>query len=429
VQFTVVAPTDQNPKFLAGSITVKMIGNKTGNAADDYRVDETAIVTSAVTTKWCNTCSSAGDFLKESTASTILQIASINYIAGYQGAIVAGATPGDPRYRGRLLSDRWNNDGSRTDASGTANKLDSLTDKADFNPRAYGFDWVDNSGDRPLAFTRNGAMLNIGELGNIAACEYPWRTTYLQYPERPASTVAAGPVSEIPLRRSKTMDYVLVDLFRTNTALSRDGAININTQQRYGSTPQHTLAPLFLGEVVGTVPSLTQTMVNRLCTATGGATWTTIFDHRIDPNNPVDNNPRRPFFQTGELASVISRLVNSSAGGSGTTGSPARSTVNYSLLRTNATTANEAPTNANIHQDMQVEQEFRGISNAITTRGNSFRILYVGQSMKNGLVQAEYLAEAFVERHASFAPEGTNPDATKTSDSTYTLVANHIVTE
>ncbi|MEY2546887.1 MAG: hypothetical protein QOG48_2004, partial [Verrucomicrobiota bacterium] len=203
----------------------------------------------------------------------------------------------------------------------------------------------------------------------------------------------------------------------------------INTQQRYGSTEQHALAPLFFGEAVATLPSLTQAMVNRLCTNTGAATGTTIFDHRIDPNTPVDNNPLRPFFQIGDLASVISRLVNSSPGGSGTTGSSNRSTVNYSMLRTNATTSNEAPTNGNIHQDMQVEQEFREITNSITTRGNSFRILYVGQAMKKGLVLAEYLGEAFVERRAAFAPEGSNPDAIKTSDSTYTIIANRVVTE
>ena len=194
VSFTVAA-SDQRPKFLAQSITVKWIGNKTGSPSADYRIDDTSIVTSATTTKWCNNnCGAAsGDFLKESN-STTRQIASIDYIAGYQGAIVSGATPGDPRYRGRLVSDRWNNDSSRTDAdpSDTSNKLDSLVDTVDINARPYGFDWCDLSGDRPLAFIRNGPMISIGELGNIAACEYPWRTIYLQYPERPANTVAAG---------------------------------------------------------------------------------------------------------------------------------------------------------------------------------------------------------------------------------------------
>jgi uncharacterized protein (UPF0333 family) len=433
VSFTVAPTGDQNPKLSAANITVKIIGNKTGNAPDDYRIDETAIVTTANTTKWCfNNCGgSSGDFLKESN-STTRQIASINYIAGYQGGTLPGGqTPGDPRYRGRLVSDRWNNDASRSDAdsSDASNKLDALTDKADVNPRSFGFDWFDHAGDRPLAFIRNSSMLNIGELGNVATCEYPWRTIYLQYPERPANTTSAGTAAEIQQRRSKTMDSVLIDLLQTTSTTTRSGAININTQQRYGSTEQHALAPLFFGEAVATLPSLTQAMVNRLCTNTGAATGTTIFDHRIDPNTPVDNNPLRPFFQIGDLASVISRLVNSSPGGSGTTGSSNRSTVNYSMLRTNATTSNEAPTNGNIHQDMQVEQEFREITNSITTRGNSFRILYVGQAMKKGLVLAEYLGEAFVERRAAFAPEGSNPDAIKTSDSTYTIIANRVVTE
>src|SRR5436190_6155033 len=207
VSFTVPVTGDQNPKLGAGNITVKIVGNKTGAPADDYRIDDTAIVVSATTTKWCKTCSDAGDFLKESS-STTRQIASINYIAGYQGAIVSGATPGDPRYRGRLVSDRWNNDSSRTDAdpSDAGNKLTALVDTVDVNTRPYALDWFDYSGDRPLAFIRNGPMINIGELGNVAACEYPWRTVYLQYPDRPANTSAAGPAAEIPLRRSHSAD-------------------------------------------------------------------------------------------------------------------------------------------------------------------------------------------------------------------------------
>ena len=180
VSFTVSSP-DQNPKFLAQNISVKVIGNKTGQPSDDYRLDDTAIVISSGPTNWCHTCgSSSGDFLRESN-STTRQIASINYIAGYQAATLPGGnTPGDPRYRGRIVDYRWNNDQSRTDAdpSDSTNKLDSLTDKADLNPRTFGFDWFDNAGDRPLAFIRNGPMLDIGELGNVAACEYPWRSIY-----------------------------------------------------------------------------------------------------------------------------------------------------------------------------------------------------------------------------------------------------------
>lgn len=450
VSFTVSASesiAQSNPKLLADNISVKLIGNKTGNAADDYRVDETSIVTSSGPTQWCKSCT-RGDFLEDSTGSTALRIASINYVAGYNGAIIIAATPGDPRYRGRLVSDRWNNDASRTDASGASNRLDSLIDKADINVRVYGFDWFDNSGDRPLAFIRDGAILNVGEIGNVAACEYPWRTVYLQYPERLANTTSAGPSTEIPLRRSKSVDYVLTDLFTTDSASPRAGAININSQQRYGSTQQHALAPVFLGERVastggavssGTQPGLTQTIVDRFCTASGNASYSPIFDRRVAAGPPPDNTPLRPFLQIGELASVVSRLVNTSPGGSATTGTTNRTTVSYSALRTTPATANEAPTNTNIHQDMQVEQQFREISNSITTRGNVFRILFVGQTIrdvnKDGNVDlpqdvsAEYLAEAFVERQGTFTSGAANPNAMTTSDSTYRILATRVITE
>jgi len=78
---------------------------------------------------------------------------------------------------------------------------------------------------------------------------------------------------------------------------------------------------------------------------------------------------------------------------------------------------------------MQVEQLFRSVSNSITTRGNVFRVLYVGQALKNGLVQAEYLGEAFVKRSSTFTPDSANPDIVRTSDSSYKLVANRVITE
>jgi hypothetical protein len=78
---------------------------------------------------------------------------------------------------------------------------------------------------------------------------------------------------------------------------------------------------------------------------------------------------------------------------------------------------------------MQVEQLFRQVSNSITTRGNVFRVLYVGQSLKNGLVKAEYLGEALVKRSSVFTPDPSNPDIVRTSDSTYKLVANRVITE
>ena len=85
-----------------------------------------------------------------------------------------------------------------------------------------------------------------------------------------------------------------------------------------------------------------------------------------------------------------------------------------------------------------LSKNFDSSSNSVTTRGNVFRVLYVGQSVKdlnnNGVidasdVQGEYLGEAFVERQAVFQPEGSNPDAQKTSNSTYKIVANRVVTQ
>jgi hypothetical protein len=102
------------------------------------------------------------------------------------------------------------------------------------------------------------------------------------------------------------------------------------------------------------------------------------------------------------------------------------------VLRTTATTASEkvdGKVNANIQRDMQVEQLFREVSNSVTTRGNVFRVLYAGQCLKNGLVQAEYLGEALVRRSAIFTPDSSNPDIVRTSDSTYKLIANRVITE
>ena len=428
-----VAASDKAPRFLAGSTTVKWFGNRTGRVSDDFRIDDTAIVNSATSTSWCKNCgSSSGDFLKESN-STTRQIAAINYIAGYQGAIVVGATPGDPRYRGRLVSDRWNFDSSRTDAdpSDTGNRLGSLVDTVDINAKPYGFDWFDYSGDRPLAFIRNGPMINIGELGNVAACEYPWRTVYLQYPERPANTAASGLVTDIPLRRSHSLDYVLADLFRTQSTQTRSGTININTQQQLG-IQQRALGSLFLGAPID-AQNLSQTALDRIDNDPGSTLVASVSNRRVSPGaTPFpDNGPIRPFFQSGELASVLSRLVNTSSGGN-VSGSPTRSAVSYDLLRNMPTSTTEkvsGSTNGNVQRDMQVEQLFRDVSNSITTRGNVFRVLYVGQSLKSGLVQAEYLGEAFVKRASVFTPDSANPDIVRTTDSTYKLIANRVITE
>jgi len=89
---------------------------------------------------------------------------------------------------------------------------------------------------------------------------------------------------------------------------------------------------------------------------------------------------------------------------------------------------------------MQVEEPFRKVSNSITTRGNVFRVLYVGQSVRDtvnkngkvdqGEVTAEYLGEAFIERVSNFQSDTTiNPDVMKTAGSSYRLLAQRVITE
>jgi hypothetical protein len=418
--------------LLPGKIIVKVCG------LNGERLDDTAIVTNQVTTGYQAPSSgntSVGDFLKDATAANgARQTASINLIYSVPSGTTTALNFGDPRVRKPLVSDRWYNI-SRTDASlpvGT-NRIDAFVDKAELLNRTFAFDWYDYAGNRPLAFVRNGALRSVGELGNIAVCEYPWRTIYLQYPERVANTTQTGPVTDIPQRRNASVDYILMDLFRTQTTQPRIGATNVNTQQRVG-TQQHPLAPLFFAELIGNQPSLTQTILDRLCDSTGSGTISPIFTRRNAAGPPVDNSPVRPFFQVGELASVLSRMVNSST--NTTTGSPSRSTVTYSVLRNSPSTQSEI--NPNYRTDNLAEQEFREISDSITTRGNVFRVLYVGQSVKDmntdgnvtsNEVQSEVLGEAFVERRATFVAEGANPDAMKTAGSSYTILGNRVIIE
>jgi hypothetical protein len=459
-----VSTSDQNPKFQAGQLTVKVFG-KTGE-----RLDETSIALNGNSTGYTGP-NSTKDFLTDATPTNgSLQIASINLVYG------TSFETGDPRFRGPLVNERWRNI-NRTDASLplTTNRISLYIDKAELNPRASGMDWYDESGDRPLAYIRNGAMLNIGELGHISSAEYPWRTLYLQHPERPANTSQTGPKDDVPLRRSQSQDYVLVDLFRAGGTVSRSGALNINTQQQFlqpsATTATLPLHSLLLGIPVGaTAPTiLTQaapaaaaspadrvsTGVNLLVTSTtiaqNSGTGTTPQNYRIasvsNKRNPLageattpDNNPNRPFFQVGDLAPTLSRLISASEA-SDTSASSSRSKVVYSALRTNP---QSTTTNQNYRKDFQVEQLFREVSNSITTRGNVFRVLYVGQTIKdipgpgptpNGQVDSqreiisEYLGEALIERQAVFAPEATNPDGIKTSDSVYKILANRVITE
>jgi hypothetical protein len=476
----VVQPNDQNPRLLADKMKITIWGNRSGSASDDYRTDDTEIVTNLVTSGYRNSQGdSAGDFLKDaSTAAGPLRIASINVAYGYGGAAQAG----DPRYRGRLVNDRWRNL-SRSDATtptttpaASPDRVTSFTDKAEMNVRAFGTDWYDNSGDRPLAFVRNAAMLSIGELGHIAAAEYPWRTLYLQHPERPANTSQTGPKDEIPLRRRTTVDYVLVDLLRAGGEVTRSGGVNINTQQQFvqsgADRPVMPLQALFVGIPLSTsvssptpapltqaAPSASPSPADRLSTGVN-LLVSSMTVAPIDPafvgSSPVpyrvasvsnkrasvagetptaDYSPARPYFLSAELASTLSRLISASES-SDTGASTSRSKVVYSALRGNPVSTTTVQF---YRRDFQVEQAFRAVSNSVTTRGNVFRVLYVGQSIRdtnnNGDVDhpaevaAEYLGEAYVERAAVFTPAGTNPDGMRTSDSVYRILANRVITE
>jgi len=472
----VTASSDERPRFTGGTLSVKVFGK------NNERIDVIQVTRSpGLTGYYYNSNISTGDFVEDAISTNKpLQIASINLTDG-----MASSVPfGDPRYRGGTLESRWNND-SRTDATccptctpadncawvtGTIkpNRVSAFLDQAEINPRSYGFDWYDYSGDRPLAFIRNGSMLNIGELGQIAACEYPWRTIYLQHSERPANSNQAGPVTDIPLRRSHNVDYVLIDLFRAGGAITRRGAINVNTQQQYlpagGGTISSPLESLFVGVPVGlpgVTPSpqpLTQAtaaaasptpspanrfssgvnlLVNSTTTPPTGSAFigtnslpyriTSVSNKRVPlagETATTDNNPPRPYFQIGELAPTLSRLSSASEA-SDTSQSSSTSHVVYSALRVNPT----ATAAANYKKDFEVEQAFREVSNSVTTRGNVFRVLYVGQTLKNGIVQAEYLGEAFVERQAVFTQDRTNADIVRTTDSTYRVIANRVVTE
>ena len=420
--------TGSRPNFESGEVSVQVFGTP-----GTPRLDVIAAPTSDTpTTHYARTSagSPTGDFLLDSDTGA-RTVAAIYLLEKVTGSTTQNF--GDPRYRPALLNERWRR------LNATDNQaLSDRVDLVDSNPRVYAVDWYDYAGNRPLAFLRNGPMLSVGEVGNVSTGEYPWRTVYLQYPERASSSGSATLAPEVNTRRTDSVDSVILDLFRTS-ATATPGRFNINSQLRFGSE-QNPIASLFLGLPIG-AQSLAQPAVNRITVSSGSATTSPIFDRRIAVGPPVDNNPRRPFFQSGDLASPLSRLINTSQGGSGTTGSPGRTTVTYSVLRSAPTSVTEA--NANLQRDVQVEQAFRKVSGAITTRGNVFRVLYVGQSIrdiarngvKNGTVDggdeiaAEYLGEAFVERVPKLTPDTANPSILRTSDSSYRVISNRVVTE
>lgn len=433
-------------RFEAGLITVDVLG-KNGERLDSAQIalrDLPASDSSSST-------SIAHDFVEVPSSA-----ASIN---STYGAIVSGNGSittidfGDPRYRPQVATKRWYNL-TRTDTA----RFTTTNNLAEMDSRAYSVDWYDYVGNRPLLFHRNGPMASVGELGNVSVCEYPWRTTYLQYAGRSQNTNDPDIGPAIQDRRGSSaaaqtnsallpQDYILIELFKTSAQNTRDGSLNINTQFNLsnvsGAFDRGAFTALFAAIPVGggvpggaAVPGGTPTP---LTTAAATSVSTIAANRRIavaalatggpgapGGSPPIDNNPRQPYFTVGQIASDISWLVNQSANSTMTGNTRSRSTVNYSLLRTTPTSSTW---NRNYGSDMQVEEPFRKISNAITTRGNVFRVLYVGQALKNGIVQAESLGEAFVERKSIFVPEASNPDAIKTSDSTYKTLTNRVISE
>ncbi|MEP6956323.1 MAG: hypothetical protein ABI883_05810, partial [Chthoniobacterales bacterium] len=458
VSFT---PGGGNTQLEAGLIEIEVVG------PNNERLDSIRIATRDLQAKYSNASPqpNPNDFLQAKQSA-----ASIN--ASYEGVpnAAGNVTPlsyGDPRYRPLVPTQRFYNL-TRTDTT----RFTTSDDKAEIDSRAYAADWHDYIGNRPLAFFRNAPMVNVGELGHVVNCEYPWRTVYLQYPGRVENTLDVNVIPDVRLRRGSSstspttlpQDYVLMDLFTTSQDKTRNGSINLNSQYniRNGSNEVEQ------GPIVSLISALpVGPMKDGLGTNLGGTTLsataiktvaTAIANHRNDfapsPTGgpgaaadglPVDNNPLRPYFTSGEVASVISRLINQNSMTPATTTGNGRSrtTVVYSVLRDNPRTATEWK--RDYGDDQQVEEPFRAISNSITTRGNVFRVLYVGQAIKDqkspggqlgdvenqSEIMAEYLGEAFLERQAIFDTATTvgSSSVIKTKDSKFRVLSQRTITE
>ncbi len=444
----------------AGLLEVEMLG------PGDERLDVVKIALRDLQARYYNSGGTApNDFLENPTKP--LATTSIN--ASYEGVVGPSGTVvpisyGDPRYRPQIPTRRMYNL-TRTDT----NRFATSDDKAEIDSRAYAVDWYDYIGNRPLLFFRNGPLLSVGELGLISNCEYPWRTVYFQYAGRPESTVDANVIPSVQARRGSSaaaqsnpslqpQDYLLADIFTTRSETTRSGGINLNSQTHVrntaGAVIQGPFNALMLATPVGPVRDGTGANIggSTLSVSASETLSTGLAARRIEfapaasggpgtsGNSPIDNTPRRPFFTIGEVASVLSRHINQNSMTPPTTSGNGRqrSTVVYSLLR--GTPTNPSEWKRDYGTDMQVEEPFRKISDSITTRGNVFRVLYVGQAIKDlnkdGIATdnekfAEYLAEAFVERLPTFAPPAVVGSSTviKTSGSSYRIVAQRAVTE
>jgi hypothetical protein len=422
-------------------------------------IDRVKISLRALQAKYSNASPTPNDFLSARQSAASMS-ATYGAVVGPAGTITQ-LSFGDPRYRPSVITGRFYNV-TRTDITRFTPAIANSTvgdDKADMDSRAYSVDWYDYIGNRPLLTHRDAPMVSIGELGNISACEFPWRTLYLQYAGRSHNTNETEIVPDVQKRRASSaaaetnpallpFDYVLLDLFKISAGNTANGLLNINTQ--YGiNNDQGAVAALFYGVPADKQPLTTTTAISALSAAVlqrrnAVAALPTGGPGGVAGSPPIDNNPRRPYFTIGELASDMSWLINQSENSRTNGNGRDRTTVNYSVLRAAPTTKSQW--NRNYGSDMQVEEPFRKISSSVTTRGNVFRVLYVGQAIKdirrggtppngevdsNDEILAEYLAEGFVQRDAVFSAPSVIGTSTviKTEAAQLKTVGNRAIVE
>lgn len=464
-------PGGQTTQLESGLIEIEITG------PSGERLDSIRLALRDLPARYKN---AASDFL-EPTSPDVLPQSAASMNALYEGVpnqsgTITPISYGDPRYRPNVPTQRFYNL-TRTDTNRFATTSD---DKAEIDSRAYAVDWHDYIGNRPLAFLRNGPLQSVGELGNVVNAEYAWRTVYLQYAGRPESTLDANVIPDVQNRRGSApaaatnpallpQDYVLMDLFTTSQEKTRVGSININSQSNItnaANEPDRGAIPALMSMIP--VGPMKDGVGGTIGGSTLGPRGISILSKSIAERRiavaplatggpgpaggppPIDNDPRRPYFTIGEIASVISRLINQNSMSPATTtgNGRARSTTVYSVLRETGATftpTNTAQWKRDYGDDQQVEEPFRKISNSITTRGNIFRVLFVGQAIRdqkspagvlgdvenNSEITAEYLGEAWVERQAVFGAPATvgSSSVVKTTGANFRILNQHAVTE
>lgn len=404
--------------FLAGLLEIEVLG------ANNARLDVTEVGLNSREARFQNTTTAR--FLGPGSSGRETAVICLHFTIV---PTATGSTPreiGDPRFRPDLMNGRWYHT-TRSDEDRVAFGID----RAEQNSRAYALDWYQHFGDSPKAFHANRPLRSIGELGHISGCEFPWHTLYLQYPERPSNTGEFYFLTAIPERRLASLDWVLADLFTTGRD-ERIGQWNINSQLLGfvgGSAPTRTQVThggahgLFRAMQVGGTHSAPFTINDQVASTLASV----ITDRRSAPLPADRNDPPRPFHQTGQLAAPLSRAVGLSNGV--TTSS--RSVVSSSVY---GQTGTNTPLTT---LDSHMEQSYRQVSSAVTTAGTVFRVLYVGQAVRDrnndGVIQpdevlSEYLAEAIVERVPMLQDLPDLPGR-RTVDATFNIITQRPILE